>query len=170
MEVQNEMPACEIVGLGTHVKVADIEKSRKFYESLGFKPVFAYGDDAWRSSLPEGVPSAPERYRGMTFKVGEHAEFEIAEGHVGVKDRNVFHETIASAKVSALVRVKSIVPLFTNPLVTVTFPVRHYYWGTIEAAFRDPDGFVLVFVASYSEDEFRQVSKHRKIEVIKAAG
>lgn len=27
----------------------------------------------------------------------------------------------------------------------VTFPVHHYYWGTIEAAFRDPDGFVFGF-------------------------
>jgi len=48
----------------------------------------------------------------------------------------------------------------------VKFPVRHYYWGTIEAAFRDPDGFVLVFIAPYSEEEFNSLSQLTKIEKI----
>jgi len=161
------MEYCEITALGIHLKVSDIERSREFYESLGFRPVFAYGDDAFRASLPEGVGSAPERYRGMTFKIGANAELEIAEGHIAVKDKRVFQETIKSPKVSAMIRVESLVPLFTNPLVNITFPVRHYYWGTIEAAFRDPDGFVLVLIAPYSEDEFEQVSQFTTIEVIK---
>lgn len=66
-----------------------------------------------------------------------------------------------------MVNVTSLVPLFSNPLVNITFPVRHYYWGTIEAAFRDPDGFVLVFIAPHSEEEFKLVSQFTKIEVIK---
>jgi len=159
-----------INALGVHIKVADIEKSRKFYESLGFKPVFAYGDDKFRASLPEGVPSAPERYRGMSFKIGENAELEIADGHIAVKDNSVFKEVIKTPKISAMVRVKSVVPLFSNPLVKIKFPVRHYYWNSIEVAFRDPDGFVLVFIAPYSEEEFKQVSKFTKIEVIKPGG
>jgi len=158
---------CVITGLGTHVKVADIDKSRKFYESLGFIPVFAYGDEKWRASLPAGIPSAPERYRGMTFKVGNSAEYEIAEGHIAITDAGVFHQVIKSPKVTAMVKVQSIVPLLTNPLVKITFPIRHYYWGTIEAAFRDPDGFVLVFVAPYSDEELANVSKRVPVEDVR---
>jgi catechol 2,3-dioxygenase-like lactoylglutathione lyase family enzyme len=155
-----------ITGLGTHIKVSDIEKSRKFYESLGFKPVFAYGDDAYRATLPEGLASAPEKYRGMTFKIGEGSELEIAEDHVGIPDKSVFKEKVKTSKISAMVRVKSVVPLFSNPLVKIKFPVRKYYWGSIEVAFRDPDGFVLVFIAPYSDEEYKKVSEFTKIETI----
>lgn len=161
------MEKLSITGFGTHIKVADIEKSRKFYESLGFKAVFAYGNDAFRASLPEGLPSAPEKYRGMTFNIGESGVLEIAEDHVAVKDKSVSKEVIKSPKVSAMVKVQSVVPLFTNPLVSIKFPVRHYYWGTVEVALRDPDGFVLLFIAPYSEEEIKQVSKYTKVEEIK---
>lgn len=164
------MDTLTITALGVHIKVADIEKSKKFYESLGFKPDFAYGDDKFRATLPEGVSSAPERYRGMTFKIGENAVLEIAEGHIAVKDNSVFKEEIKTPKISAMVKVKSVVPLFSNPLIKIKFPVRHYYWNSIEVAFRDPDGFVLVFIAPYSEEEFNQVSKFTKIEVVKPGG
>ena len=103
----------------------------------------------------------------MTFKVGENANLEIAEGHIAVKDKKVFKEKIKSPKVSTMVKVQSLVPLFSNKLVNLKFPVRHYYWGTIEAAFRDPDGFVLVFIAPYSEKEFKRISKYTKIEIVK---
>ena len=93
--------------------------------------------------------------------------FEIADGHIAVKDKGVFKEEIKSTKITAMVKVKSLIPLFQNPNVKITFPVRHYYWGTIEAAFRDPDGFVLVFIAPYSEEEFKKVSELTKVEVIK---
>lgn len=161
------MEKAEITGFGAHLKVADIKKSREFYESLGFKPVFAYGDEEWRKSLPQGVSSAPERYRGITFAIEGGAKLELAEGHIGIKHQEVFKETIKNEKISAMVNVKSLVPLFSNKLVNITFSVRHYYWGTIEAAFRDPDGFVLVFIAPYSEEEFKQVSQFKPIEVIK---
>ena len=49
------MQKCDITGFGNHLKVANITRSREFYESLGFKPVFAYGDDAFRASLPSGI-------------------------------------------------------------------------------------------------------------------
>lgn len=167
------MAQCEITGLGLHVKVANIAKSREFYESLGFKPVFAYGDEEFRSTLPKGMPSAPEKYRGMAFKLfGDPdskypvAELEIAEGHLAVKHKEVFREKIKSEKLTAMVRVKSIVPLFGNPLVKIKFPIRKYYWNTIEAAFRDPDGFVLIFIAPYSEEEFNRVLQFTDIEVV----
>lgn len=159
---------CKINGIGVHIKVSDIVKSRKFYESLGFEPVFGYGDETFRASLPAGIASAPERYRGITFKIGTDANFEIAEGHIAVPAKSVYSEVITSPKVSAMIRVDSLVPLLQNPLVSVTFPIRKYYWGTIEAAFRDPDGFVIVFIAPSSEEEFERVSKIRMIETISA--
>jgi hypothetical protein len=65
-----------------------------------------------------------------------------------------------------MVKVTSLVPLFDNPNVTITFPVRKYYWGTIEAAFRDPDGFVLVFIAPYSDEELAAVKKLVEVEEV----
>jgi catechol 2,3-dioxygenase-like lactoylglutathione lyase family enzyme len=162
------MEVCEISGLGIHIKVADINKSRKFYESLGFRPVFAYGDEEFLSSLPSNVPSAPERYRGLTYSVGNDASLEIAEGHIAVSDRSVFTESIKSPKVSAMVRVSSLAPILKNDQVNLKFPIRHYYWGTLEAAFRDPDGFVLVFIAPYSEKELKVLRKHTEVEEVLA--
>lgn len=161
------MDKLTVTGLGTHLKVSNIERSRKFYESLGFKPVFAYGDDAFRASLPKDLPSAPEKYRGMTFQIGENAKFEIADGHIAVKDKSAFSEVIKSPKVSAMINVESVVPLFSNSLVKIKFPVRHYYWGSIEVALRDPDGYVLIFIAPYSEAELKKVSKYTKVEEVK---
>ena len=155
-----------ITHFGIHLKVSNLDRSRKFYETLGFKPVFGYGDDNFRATLPKGLPSAPEEYRGITYQIGDSAHLEIAEGHVGVKNKSVFNKTISDEKISAMVKVKSLAPLFSNPMVQLKFPVRKYYWGTIEAAFRDPDGFVLIFVSPYSKAEFTKVSKHTRVEVI----
>ncbi len=157
----------EITGFGTHIKVSNIKKSREFYESLGFKPVFGYGDEEWRTSLPKEVASASEKYRGIVFAIGDNAKLEIAEGHVGVKHQDVFKKTIENEKISAMVNVKSLLPLFSNEQIKLNLPIRHYYWGTLEAALRDPDGFVLVFITPYSEEEFNQISKFTNIEVIK---
>ena len=66
-----------------------------------------------------------------------------------------------------MIHVKSVVPLFANSLIHITFPVRYYYWGSIEVALRDPDGFVLVFIAPYSQEEFDAVSKFTAVEIIR---
>jgi hypothetical protein len=92
----------------------------------------------------------------------------LPKGHIGVKNQGVFKEKIVSEKISAMVNVKSLEPLFTNQLLDIVFPVRHYYWGTIGVAFRDPDGYVLVFIAPYSKEEFDMVSKFVNIEVVKS--
>lgn len=160
------MVSMQLTGLGIHIKVKDISKSREFYESLGFTPVFGYGSDEFRASLPEGLPSAPEKYQGVTYQISESSKLEIADGHIAVKDKSVFSGVIDSPKVSAMVNVKSLVPLFTNPQVNIVFPVRKYYWGTLEAAFRDPDGFVLVFIAPLSEAELAAVKEHVEVEEI----
>jgi len=156
----------EITGFGAHIKVSDIKKSREFYESLGFKAVFGYGDEEWKASLPKDIPSAPEKYRGIVFAIGDNAKLEIADGHVGVKHQDVFKKTIENEKISAMVNVKSLLPLFSNEHIRLSFPVRHYYWGTLEAAFRDPDGFVLVFIAPYSEKEEEQIKQFTNIETV----
>lgn len=121
------MEPTKITGFGAHIKVVDFDKSRNFYESLGFKSIFAYGDEAFRKTLPKGVPSAPEKYRGMTFGIGESAKLEIAEGHIAIKDKQVFSEKIEGPKISAMINVDSLIPLFSNPNVDIIFPVRHYY-------------------------------------------
>ena len=151
--------------LGIHLKVADFDKSKEFYDSLGLEPVFAYGPEEYLKSLPEGLATAPEKYRGIEYKAG-NADIEISEDHVGIAKKETFQEEIKSAKVSAMINVDTLTPLFSNPLVDIKFPVRHYYWNTIEVAFRDPDGFVLVFIAPYSEEEFKKVSELADIEVV----
>ena len=156
----------EITGFGAHIKVSDIKKSREFYESLGFKAVFGYGDEEWKASLPKDIPSASEKYRGIVFAIGDNAKLEIADGHVGVKHQDIFKKTIENEKISAMVNVKSLLPLFSNEHIRLSFPVRHYYWGTLEAAFRDPDGFVLVFIAPYSEKEEEQIKQFTNIETV----
>ncbi len=155
-----------IKSIGIHIKTADFTKSKEFYDSLGFKAVFSYGPGDYLKTLPEGLATAPEKYRGIVYEAGG-SMLELAEDHIGIPEKRVFKEEIKSAKVSAMVNVGSLAPLFSNPLVDIKFPVRHYYWGTIEAAFRDPDGFVLVFISSYSEEEFKRVSEFTEIEVIK---
>lgn len=161
------MASPQVTGLGIHVKVADIWKSRTFYESLGFRPVFGYGDDDFRASLPEECGSAPERYRGITYQLTDDVNYEIAEGHIAVKPE-VSKEVIASPKISAMIRVDSLVHILKNSNVGRNFPVRRYYWGTIEAAVRDPDGFVLVFIVQDTEEERAAVAELVDLETITA--
>ena len=156
----------EVKGIGIHIKTANFEQSKKFYDSLGFKAVFSYGPDSYLKTLPEGLATAPEKYRGITYEANG-SKLELAEDHIGIPRKEVFQEKIKSPKVSAMINVDSLVPLFSNPLVDIKFPVCHYYWGTIEAVFRDPDGFVLVFIAPYSEAEFNKISQLTKVEVVK---
>jgi len=161
------MAMTEFTGVGIHVKVSNIYSSREFYESLGFKPVFGYGDDEFRASLPSGVSSAPERYRGVTYKLADNCELEIADGHIAVKPA-VFSETINSPKVSGMIRVKSVVPILEVAHAHVRFPVRKYYWGSLEVALRDPDGFVLIFIAPASDEELSAVREIASVEIIDA--
>lgn len=153
-------------GIGIHLKVKDIKTSRAFYEGLGFKPVFGYGSENFRKTLPQGCGSAPEKYSGVTYELIDGASLEIADGHIAAKPE-VFSEQITSAKISAMIKVDSIVPVIEQHKDRIKFPVRKYYWGTIEVVVRDPDGFVIVFIAPATDEEFEQVSKLVKIEDIK---
>ncbi|MBI2043992.1 hypothetical protein HYT24_01365 [Candidatus Pacearchaeota archaeon] len=155
----------QVSGFGIHLKVANINKSREFYESLGFQTTFVYGSEEFRSTFDKSIATAPEDYPGITYKIGD-ATIEISEGHIGVKDKNVFQEVITTPKISAVIHVNTLLPILSNKLVEIKVPVRHYYWGTIEAVFRDPDGFVLVLMVPYSDEEFAKISKLTNIEKI----
>jgi catechol 2,3-dioxygenase-like lactoylglutathione lyase family enzyme len=155
----------QVTGLGVHLKVSSIEASRAFYEGyLGFKPIFAYGDEEFLAKVPSGTPTAPEQYHGVSYDVGG-TKFEIADGHIAVSDPRVFKETLQSPKLTAMVQVKSLVPFLGSPAES-GFPIRHYYWGTVEMVVRDPDGWIIILIAPYSENELEEVSKHRPVEAI----
>lgn len=159
------MPKAEFTGIGIHIMVKDICASREFYESLGFAPVYGFGDEEFRATLPRGIGSSEERYRGVIYRLADNAELEIMDGHLAVA-QDVFPVPIATPKVSGMIRVKSIVPILAVALTAVRYPVRKYYWGSIEVVLRDPDGFVLIFSAPATDEEFAAVSELTAIEVI----
>lgn len=150
--------------IGIHIKVKDIHKSKEFYDSLGLKAVFAMGTEEYRATL-SNVESVPEKYNGLIYDING-AKLEIADGHVGVKNQGVFRDEIPTEKISAMINVESLVPIFSNDLVDLVFPIRTYYWGTIEVAFRDPDGFVVVLIAQATEQEVKAVKELTNIEEI----
>ena len=162
-------------GVGIHIKVAKLAESRKFYEGmLDLVPVFGYGSPEFRKTLPatipsvvnDGMPGAPERYCGLTYEPTPQSPIEIAEGHIAVKDKSVFREKIMSPKISAMMRIDSLLPLIRDKAIRPKFPIRHYYWGTLEMALRDPDGFVVVLIAPYTEAEFKELDKLVGVERI----
>jgi len=150
--------------MGVHIKVRSITESRAFYEDfLELTPVFAYGDDIFLSSIPPGVPTAPEKYSGITYEIPGGAKIEIADGHIAVNEPKTFSDRIESPKVSAMINVASLVPLLKKGILGDNPKVTHYYWGTLEAVVRDPDGWVVVLITPYSDAELAEVSKLAKV-------
>jgi catechol 2,3-dioxygenase-like lactoylglutathione lyase family enzyme len=163
-------------GVGIHIKCAGLAASRTFYEDvLDLVPVFGYGSPAFRGTLPktissvtgDGLPGAPERYCGVVYEPAPQSPIEVAEGHIAVTNKETFSERILSPKISAMMRVASLLPLVRDKAIRPRFPVRHYYWGTLELALRDPDGFVIVVIAPYSEKEFAELNKYVRVEVVR---
>lgn len=148
-----------ISGIGTHIKVSDFERSRKFYEALGFQKVFEYGPDkTFQKNAQGNLISALEEYNGVTFMHGG-ARLEIADGHRAVK-LETFKEPILSSKVSLMVnvnRISDVISRCKKANIPLAVGPRHYYWGTLEVVVKDPDGFVIVFIAPYSKEEARVV-------------
>jgi hypothetical protein len=131
-----------INSIGTHLKVNNFSLSKKFYLSLGFKPVFEYGPQC----------QVQEDYSGIVFEAGGGV-LEIADGHRAVK-AEVFQSTINNSKISLMIKVdslESIVNLCQKNNLKIAVTPRHYYWGTLEMVIKDPDGLVLVFIAPYNE-------------------
>jgi catechol 2,3-dioxygenase-like lactoylglutathione lyase family enzyme len=144
--------------LGVHIKVSDIARSRDFYQALGFKKVFEYGPGT----------AVPENYSGTTYGVGDAALLEIADGHVGIEDKSVFRTPITSPKTSLMVNVDSLIPVLQSARaagISHSGKATWYHWNTIETIIRDPDGFVLVFIAPYSEEEKANVERLTGIAV-----
>lgn len=130
--------------MGTHIKCQSIEKSMNFYTKLGFTPVFAYGLAEFITQFT--CPTAPEKYCGVTFSIG-NALFEIADGHVAVKQK-VFQERVISSKISMMFDIDSVeeLAIFARENnLEVAVPPRVFSWGTKEIVLRDPDGVILVF-------------------------
>lgn len=135
-----------ITQFGIHIKVKNMDKSLKFYLNFGLKPVFAYGQAPFLKKLGN-IPTAPEKYRGVIFGIGE-ALFEIAENHIAVK-KKVFKEIIRSSKISAMLYVPSVtkvVAICKKNAYEIVVEPRVFPWGTKEVVVRDPDGFILVFI------------------------
>lgn len=130
---------------GIHIKTKNFGSSLDFYTKLGFEPVFAYGPAEFLK-VYTGVPNAPEKYRGISFAIGD-AILELGEDHIAIK-KEVFQEVIKSSKVSAMVDVESVAEIRkvceTNKFEIAKAEVD-YPWGTRELVVRDPDGFIIVF-------------------------
>lgn len=158
-----------VTGFGVHLKVASIAASREFYEGfLELHPVFAYGDEEFLTTIESTVPTAPERYRGVTYEIPGGAKIEIAEGHIAVRDKTVFQDRVVSPKVSAMIQVSSLVPLLEKKSFGAHSALTKYYWGTVELVVRDPDGWVTVLIAPFSEAELDAVSALAKVLVVDA--
>lgn len=136
-----------ITKFGIHIKVSNLDRSYKFYKSLGFKEVFAYGPKDFLGTLDKSISTAPEKYRGIVFELGDRP-FEIADGHLAVKP-GVFKEPITSSKVSVMLHVDSLSTILNackEYNIEIAVPPRKFHWGTAELVIKDPDGFVLVFI------------------------
>ncbi len=132
---------------GIHLKVKNIVKSLSFYQALGLKPCFAYGDKKFLKQFNNKIPTAQELYRGVSFDING-ATLEIADGHLAVKSE-VFKETINSSKVSAMINVPSlekIEAICQSHSFNISVLPKIYPWGTREMVVKDPDRFVLVFI------------------------
>ncbi|MCA9374963.1 VOC family protein [Candidatus Dojkabacteria bacterium] len=133
---------------GVHIKSKDIYKSFDFYSSLGFKPVFSYGTAEFYSRIIEldSIQTVEEKYNGVVFDVSGMI-FEIADGHIAVKD-GVFKTEMKNSKISLIVdvdAVNEVVRITKKKKYKISVPVKVYPWGSKEVVIKDPDGVVIVF-------------------------
>jgi len=132
---------------GIHIKVSDFNRSYQFYKNLGFEEEFAYGPQDFTEKFKGKIPTANEKYKGVTFNLNGSL-FEIGEKHIAVKPK-VFKEQIKSSKVSAMLHVDSLDEVLKQckkHKIIIAVPPRKFPWGTKELVVKDPDGFVLVFI------------------------
>jgi len=149
--------------MGTHIKVKDFQKSQDFYAKILQMPkIFEYGPQFKEVTDQH----APEVYQGMIFDTGAGI-LEIANGHRSVK-KDVHSEEIQSSKVSAVIQVKSLVPVINQCKennVSLAVEPRRFYWGTIELVLLDPDGYRLVIVAQNTPEEAEAVNKLTRADI-----
>jgi len=141
-----------ITKFGIHLKVQNINKSFKFYNSFGLKPCFAYGRKKFISKFKNKIPTVSENYNGIVFDISGSL-LEIADGHIAVK-QGIFKENIKSSKISAMIYVSSIrwvLNICNKNKYKISVLPKTYPWGTKEMVIKDPDGFVLVFIEKLSK-------------------
>jgi catechol 2,3-dioxygenase-like lactoylglutathione lyase family enzyme len=132
------MDEMTITALSVNIKVVDLARSRAFYEAFGFQQLGAF----------EG---------GVIYGVGGVALLELNARHPAVA-AEVFQTRITTAKTSLMVHVPSLLPVLTaaeQAGIPLAVPPRRFPWKTIEVVVRDPDGFVVVFIAPDTPEESR---------------
>lgn len=168
----------KFTGVGVHLKARDLAASRRFYEGLlGMTPARASGNPNFRrtlaSALPpsreDGLPGSPDRWNSISYRPCPNTEIELADSHPAVSDRSVFEAAIDGPKISAMLHVESLVPLIVDRKAELGYPVRIYPWGSVEAAVKDPDGFVVVLIARATEKEVSTLRSCVEVEVLDAA-
>ncbi len=139
-----------IMSMGTVVKTKDFTKSRAFYEALGFVITFEIGPD-------KEIKSGQDRV--VIFGSETGGQFELTDAHPAIKP-GVFQEDISSSKISMMFKVDSLADIIARARaigVEPAVPVRHYYYGTLEVVFKDPDGMVIVFIEPYTEESAKKL-------------
>ncbi len=138
-----------IKSMGTVVKTKDFAKSREFYVTLGFRVDFEIGPD-------KEIKSGNDRV--VIFGSESGGKFELTDAHPAIKP-STFAETIISSKISMMFEVESLGDIMERAKSMGYEPavgVRHYYYGTLEVVFKDPDGMVIVFIEPYTEEKARE--------------
>jgi catechol 2,3-dioxygenase-like lactoylglutathione lyase family enzyme len=144
--------------VGINLKVKDFKKSQAFYDAFGFKKLFEFGPDLEERS----------KFRGMFYEVG-NTLFEISEGHMAVKPE-VFAAQIQNSKVSLMVYVESLIPILDiceARGVDIYVKPRQFPWGQIGVIVKDPDGFIVAFLADVSDEEQEKVQARTDLPLIR---
>lgn len=148
---EGSMEEITITALGVHIKVADLARSQAFYEAFSFQQIGAF----------EG---------GIVYGVGGVALLELNDRHPAVAS-DVFQRPITTAKTSLLLKVPSLIPVLMaaeRAHISLAVPPRRFPWKTIEVVFRDPDGFVVVFLTPDTATEFRAVQARTAVDLDRA--
>ncbi len=136
--------------IGTHIKVSNFTESRAFYLALGFQPIWESAPDLEQTST-----SGPEEGSLVIFATEDGtALLEIGDSHPAINPE-VFKERVPSSKVSLMVHVSSleeIIDRAERAKIAITRQPVNFEWGTTELVMRDPDGFVVVFIAQTTEE------------------
>lgn len=139
-----------IKSMGTVVKTKDLARSRAFYVALGFQVTFEIGPD-------KEIKSGTDRVAIFGSETG--GKFELTDAHPAIKPA-VFQESIPSSKISMMFEVDSLADIIDRAKTLGVEPsvgVRHYYYGTLEVVFKDPDGMVIVFIEPYTEESAKNL-------------
>jgi hypothetical protein len=91
--------------------------------------------------------------RVVIFGSETGGKFELTDAHPAIKP-STFAEAVASSKISMMFEVESLSDIIERAKSMGYEPavgVRHYYYGTLEVVFKDPDGMVIVFIEPYTQ-------------------